>query len=166
MQSRTAVIASRLALATALAWFADSPASIAKPASIPIPRPRPVLTAAAEAPAVNPVALHSKLPAHVPAVPAADLDAVKRAPQVVRRGRFALARALLAQGDRAAAQAYVQEAWRYDGFSEDLENEALHAFGELLTRADPVARMDDRLSAQDIEGGMRAARRLGTVETA
>jgi soluble lytic murein transglycosylase len=82
------------------------------------------------------------------------------------RGRFALARALLAQGDRAAAQAYVQEAWRYDGFSEDLENEALHAFGDLLTRADHVARMDDRLSAQDIEGGMREARRLGDVETA
>jgi soluble lytic murein transglycosylase len=82
------------------------------------------------------------------------------------RGRFALARALLAQGDRAAAQYYVREAWRYDAFSEELEIQTLDAFGAFLTRADHVARMDDRFSFQDIEGGMRAARRLGGAEMA
>ena len=82
------------------------------------------------------------------------------------RGRFALARALLAQGDRTAAQYYVREAWRYDAFPEELETQALDAFRDFITRADHVARMDDRFSAQDIEGGMRAARRLGGVEMA
>jgi len=41
------------------------------------------------------------------------------------------------------------------------EAQALDAFRDLISRADHVARMDDRFSAQDIEGGMRAARRLG-----
>ena len=82
------------------------------------------------------------------------------------RGRFALARALLAQGDRAAAQFYVREAWRYDAFPEELESQALDAFRDFITRADHMARMDDRFSFQDIEGGMRAARRLGGVEMA
>ncbi len=82
------------------------------------------------------------------------------------RGRFALARALLAQGDRAAAQFYVREAWRFDAFPEELESQALAAFGDFITPADHVARMDDRLSFQDIEGGMRMARRLGAVEMA
>ena len=82
------------------------------------------------------------------------------------RGRFALARALLAQGDRAAAQFYVREAWRYDAFPEELESQALDAFRDFITRADHLARMDDRFSFQDIEGGMRAARRLDGVEMA
>src|ERR1700730_9077992 len=82
------------------------------------------------------------------------------------RGRFALARALLAQGDRAAAQFYVREAWRYDAFGEELETQALDAFRDLITRADHGARMDDRLSAQDREGGLRPARRLGPAEMA
>jgi soluble lytic murein transglycosylase len=82
------------------------------------------------------------------------------------RGKFALARALLAQGDRAAAQFYVRDAWRYDAFSDELEKQALELFREFITRADHVARMDDRFSALDVEGGMRAARRLGDVELA
>src|SRR6266571_1597861 len=82
------------------------------------------------------------------------------------RGRFALARALLAQGDRAAARFYVREAWRFDAFPEELESQALAAFGDFITPADHVARMDDRLSFQDIEGGMRMARRLGGAEMA
>jgi peptidoglycan lytic transglycosylase len=80
------------------------------------------------------------------------------------RGRFALARALLAQGDRASAQHYVRQAWRYDAFSDELETQALDMFHDFITRADHVARMDDRFSFHDTEGGMRAARRLGGVE--
>ena len=40
------------------------------------------------------------------------------------KGRFALARAVLAAGDRAAAQAAVRDAWRKDGFSADVEAQA------------------------------------------
>ena len=37
------------------------------------------------------------------------------------KGKFALARALLAQGDRKGAEALVREAWRNDGFSQEVE---------------------------------------------
>ncbi|HEU5275242.1 MAG TPA: lytic transglycosylase domain-containing protein, partial [Xanthobacteraceae bacterium] len=77
------------------------------------------------------------------------------------KGRFALARALLLDGDRAGAQAFAREAWRADSFSQDLENQALELFGDLITRADDKARMDRRLYAADEDAGLRAAKRLG-----
>ncbi len=77
------------------------------------------------------------------------------------KGKFALARALLLQGDRAGAQALVREAWRHDSFSSDLEGLALDVFGELITPADYKARMDMRLYAEDAEGALRAAARAG-----
>jgi soluble lytic murein transglycosylase len=77
------------------------------------------------------------------------------------KGRFALARALLLQGDRASAQRLVRETWRHDNFSADLEALALDVFGELITPADHKARMDMRLYAEDAEGAMRSATRLG-----
>jgi soluble lytic murein transglycosylase len=98
--------------------------------------------------------------------PATVLAFFAKAQPLTPRGRFVLARALLARGDRAAAQFYVREAWRYDALAEDLENQALAAFPDLITPADHVARMDDRFSFQDIEGAMRAARQLGGVEMA
>jgi soluble lytic murein transglycosylase len=83
------------------------------------------------------------------------------------KGRFALARALLADGDRAGAQAYVREAWRNDAFSHEIESQALDLFGDLITRADDKARMDERLYfADDGDAGLRAAKRLGGDEPA
>ena len=81
------------------------------------------------------------------------------------KGRFALARALLAQGDRNGAASVLREAWRNDAFSPDVETRVLEQFGELLTRADHKARMDRRLYEQDDpDGGLRAAARLGGHE--
>jgi soluble lytic murein transglycosylase len=77
------------------------------------------------------------------------------------KGKFALARALLLQGDRSAAQFLVREAWRNDGFSDDLESMAMDVFGDLITPADHKARMDMRLYAEDVEGGLRSANRAG-----
>jgi len=77
------------------------------------------------------------------------------------KGRFTLARALLAQGDRAGAQAQVREAWWHDAFSGDLENQAIETFGGLITAADHKARMDMRLYAEDVEGAMRSVNRIG-----
>jgi soluble lytic murein transglycosylase len=77
------------------------------------------------------------------------------------KGKFALARALLLQGDRAAAQSLVREAWRNDEFSDDLEGLALDVFQGLITSADHKARMDMRLYAEDAEGGLRSANRAG-----
>ena len=82
------------------------------------------------------------------------------------KGRFALAKALLAQGDRGGAQHYVRAAWREDAFSSDLEAMALDMFGALLTRGDHKARMDARFYAEDVDAALRDAHRLGGVELA
>ena len=77
------------------------------------------------------------------------------------KGKFALARALLLLGDRAAAQSIVREAWRYEAFSGDLESMALDVFKDVLTPADHKARMDMRLYAEDVEGALHSADRAG-----
>ena len=77
------------------------------------------------------------------------------------KGRFALARVLLAEGDRDGAARQVREAWRSEELSERAEAEAFEAFRDLLTREDHRARMDKRIGAKDFSGAMRAARRLG-----
>jgi len=49
-----------------------------------------------------------------------------------------------------------------DSFSQELETQALDLFGELIGRADDKARMDRALYAKDdLDAGLRAARRLG-----
>jgi soluble lytic murein transglycosylase len=77
------------------------------------------------------------------------------------KGRLALARALLAAGDRDGAQSQVSVAWRSDELSERAEADALDVFRDILTRDDHRARMDKRIGAKDLSGAMRAARRLG-----
>ncbi len=85
---------------------------------------------------------------------------------VTAKGRFALARALIAQGDRKDAEAYVRQAWRHDAFSPEVEQMALEAFGDMLTRADHKARMDERLYAGENDAAMREAQRLGGADLA
>jgi soluble lytic murein transglycosylase len=77
------------------------------------------------------------------------------------RGKLALARAYLAQGDRNSAQAWMREAYYYDSFSNDLEEQVIEIFKDLVTHSDHKARMDMRLYAEDAEGAMRAANRAG-----
>jgi soluble lytic murein transglycosylase len=80
---------------------------------------------------------------------------------VTTKGKFALARALLLQGDRAGAQSLVRDAWRNDDFSGELEGLALDVFSELITSNDHKARMDMRLYAEDTDDAMRSANRAG-----
>ena len=82
------------------------------------------------------------------------------------KGRYVLARALLAQGDRAGARRLVQHAWRYQDASSDVEKTVLEQFGSLLTAADHKIRMDQRFYDDDSEAGLRAAQRLGGNELA
>ena len=82
------------------------------------------------------------------------------------KGRFALARALLAQGDRAGAQAALREAWRNDSFSADVEAQTRAAFAGLIGPAEDKARADMRLYAEDSEAAVRAAKHLDAVEQA
>jgi soluble lytic murein transglycosylase len=77
------------------------------------------------------------------------------------RGRLAMARALLAQGDNAGAARFVRYVWRQDPLPEDVEAQVLDNFGSMLSRADRKARMDYRLYAGDLTAGLREARRLG-----
>ncbi len=77
------------------------------------------------------------------------------------KGHFALARAMLAQGDRTGAQAQLREAWHDNSLSRELEDQALETFQGLITAADHKVRMDMRLYAEDAEGAVRAADRAG-----
>jgi soluble lytic murein transglycosylase len=85
---------------------------------------------------------------------------------VSAKGKFSLARAMLARGDRANAERLVRDAWRNDSMSEDTEDTALDLFGALLTPGDQKARMDLLLYGNEHEAAMRAAKRLGAAQVA
>jgi soluble lytic murein transglycosylase len=80
------------------------------------------------------------------------------------KGRFALARVLLAEGDRSAAEHEIREAWWTEELSDKLEAQVLDAFRGFLTGSDHRTRMDRRLGAKDFPAAMRAAHRLGSDE--
>jgi soluble lytic murein transglycosylase len=80
------------------------------------------------------------------------------------KGRFALARVLLAEGDRDGAARLVRQSWRSDELSERSEADALELFRDLLTPEDHRARMDKRIGAKDLSGARRAAQHLGSDE--
>ena len=82
------------------------------------------------------------------------------------KGKFALARVLLNEGDRDGATKLVREAWRSEELSDRSEADAYEAFRDLLTREDHRARMDRRIGAKDLAGAKRAAQRLGDDELA
>jgi soluble lytic murein transglycosylase len=85
---------------------------------------------------------------------------------VSAKGKFALARTMIARGDRANAERLVRDAWRNDAMSEDTENTALDLFGALLTPGDHKARMDLLLYGSEQEAALRAAKRLGGNQVA
>ncbi|MFL6826678.1 MAG: lytic transglycosylase domain-containing protein [Bradyrhizobium sp.] len=76
------------------------------------------------------------------------------------KGKFALARTMLARGDRANAERLVRDGWRNDVMSEDTESAALEVFGALLTPGDQKARMDLFLYGSEHDAALRAAKRL------
>jgi soluble lytic murein transglycosylase len=80
---------------------------------------------------------------------------------VSAKGKFSLARVMIARGDKANAERLVRDAWRNDAMSEDTENAALDQFGALITAGDHKARMDLLLYGSEHEAAMRAAKRLG-----
>ncbi|WFU37690.1 lytic transglycosylase domain-containing protein [Bradyrhizobium sp. CB82] len=82
------------------------------------------------------------------------------------KGKFALARVLLAEGNREGAARLVRDAWRAEELSERTESDAYETFRDLLTADDHRARMDKRLGAKDYGAARRAAKRLGSDELA
>ena len=86
---------------------------------------------------------------------------------VSAKGRLALAKAMIARGDRANAERLVRQAWRNDAMSEDTEGNVLEMFGPFLNGGDHRARMDTLLYGTENEAaGMRAAKRLGSGHVA
>ena len=90
----------------------------------------------------------------------------KTDPPRTAKGKFALARALLSQGDSAGAHQTISDAWRSDAFSGDLEAQVRDMFAGLITADDDKARMDARLYAEDDDAGLRAAHHLDTTQLA
>lgn len=82
------------------------------------------------------------------------------------KGKFSLARAMIARGDRANAERLVRSAWRTDSISADTESAALELFGALITPGDHKARMDFLLYGKETEAALRAAKRLGANQVA
>jgi len=91
----------------------------------------------------------------------ATISALTDGKPVSAKGRFALGRALLAQGDRVGAQALIRDAWRTEPMPFDAEEEIREIFGDFITRDDDKARMEHWLSANDTNTALRAAIRLG-----
>ncbi len=85
---------------------------------------------------------------------------------VSAKGKLALARIRLAEGDRDGAARLARDAWRADELSERLEADVVETFRDLLTRDDHRARMDKRIGAKDLAGAKRAAQRIGSDELA
>jgi soluble lytic murein transglycosylase len=73
------------------------------------------------------------------------------------KGRFALARTLLTEGDHDGAQRIVQAAFRSEELSERTEADVIEAFHDLLSRDEYQARMDKMIGAKDMAAAMRAA---------
>ncbi len=90
----------------------------------------------------------------------------KTDPPRTAKGKFALARALLSQGDSAGAHQAISDAWRSDAFSGDLEAQVRDMFAGLITAEDDKARMDARLYAEDDDAGLRAAHHLDGTQLA
>lgn len=82
------------------------------------------------------------------------------------KGRFMLAKAMLARGDRNSALRHVRDAWRGDPMSKAVEANALEMFGSLLSAGDHKARMDYLLFTDDTAGALRAAQRVGGAQAA
>jgi len=87
-------------------------------------------------------------------------------PPLTGKGKLALAKVMLKQGDRAKAQTLVRDAYRNDSLSSDAESQAREDFGSLLQPGDDKARMEKRLYANDEDAGLRAAKRLGGTQLA
>lgn len=82
------------------------------------------------------------------------------------KGKFVLAKSLLARGDRRGAENLVRDAWHDDPMSKDVEGYALEMFGSLLTATDHKRRMDYLLFTDDTAGALRSAQRVGPAYTA
>ena len=77
-------------------------------------------------------------------------------------GKLALARALLATGDKVGALPLVKSAYIEDDLNSSIEAETLSTFAGMLGRPDHKARADHLFFSSNRAGAMRAAERAGS----
>jgi len=82
------------------------------------------------------------------------------------KGHLALARALLARGDRHNAERHVREAWRSELFPYTLERLVIETFSGMLHAADHRVRMHRWFHAGNNDAGLRLAQQLGGADLA
>ena len=83
----------------------------------------------------------------------------KRKP-TTSEGALALARALIATGDKEKAHKYIQKVWYDPDLDSDLEKSVAKEFGKLLTADDDKERMWRLVYAQETNAAIRASKRL------
>ena len=83
----------------------------------------------------------------------------KRKP-VMPEGSLALARALLANGDKAGARQHVRNVWLNGDISAALEKSVAQEFGSLLSEDDHEKRMWQLVYSQETNAAIRASKRL------
>lgn len=88
------------------------------------------------------------------------LDHFAKRQPVTPEGSLALARALIATGDRDQARAQVQKVWYNAGIDATLEKSVSGEFGEMLSADDHKKRMWRLVFAQESNAAIRAAKRL------
>lgn len=81
-------------------------------------------------------------------------------------GTIILARAHLAEGDREAAHAVISRFWRKERLEVKEETFILREFGDLLSKADHRARMEQMLHHDRVNAAKRIAKRAGAEELA
>ena len=88
------------------------------------------------------------------------LDHFAKRKPVTPEGSLALARALIASGDRDTARKHVQKVWDDAGIDAAMEKSVAKEFGELLGASDHRRRMWRLVFAQETNGAIRASNRL------
>jgi len=76
-------------------------------------------------------------------------------------GKLALARALVASGDKIGALPLVKSAWHEDDLNSSIEAETLGTFADMLGRSDHKTRADHLFFSGNRAAAMRAAERAG-----
>jgi soluble lytic murein transglycosylase len=76
-------------------------------------------------------------------------------------GKFAYAKALVADNRREEAASLVREFWRTDDFNAEIESKVLESFADVLKASDHRSRVERALFKQDYGDAQRNAGRLG-----
>ncbi|MFG1286145.1 transglycosylase SLT domain-containing protein [Xanthobacter versatilis] len=94
--------------------------------------------------------------------PAKARDFFAEQPPLSGEGKIALARYLVAAGNRSDAADWVREAWREDELNESFESKIIDEFSGFLTRTDHKLRADRFSYKPDTDRALRAAARAGS----